>query len=81
MLVFENFTSAAARKELIALLDDTDELICSIAAQALMEHGDSSARSSIDESDATGFRMLTNGGTSRVHYGKSGQMTNLLKQF
>ena len=42
-LVFENFTSAAARKELIALLDDTDELICSIAAQALMEHGDSSA--------------------------------------
>ncbi len=42
-LVFENFTSAAARKELIALLDDTDELICSIAAQALMEHGDGSA--------------------------------------
>ena len=42
-LVFENFTSAAAKKELIALLDDKDERISEIAAQALMKHGDSSA--------------------------------------
>lgn len=42
-LVFENFTSAAAKKELIALLDDKDERICEIAAEALMKHGDSSA--------------------------------------
>ena len=42
-LVFENFTSAAAKKELIALLDDKDERICQIAAEALMKHGDSSA--------------------------------------
>ncbi|MDE0041833.1 MAG: hypothetical protein OXT74_07340 [Candidatus Poribacteria bacterium] len=42
-LVFENFTSAAAKKELIALLEDRDEQICGIAALALMKHGDSSA--------------------------------------
>ena len=42
-LVFENITSAAAKKELIALLDDKDERISGIAAQALMKHGDSSA--------------------------------------
>ena len=42
-LVFENFTSAAAKKELIALLDDKDERICQIAAEALMKHGDSAA--------------------------------------
>ena len=42
-LVFENFTSAAAKKELIVLLDDKDERICQIAAEALMKHGDSSA--------------------------------------
>ena len=42
-LVFENFTSAAAKKELIALLDDRDDQICEIAALALMKHGDSSA--------------------------------------
>ena len=42
-LVFENFASAAAKKELIALLDDKDERICQIAAEALMKHGDSSA--------------------------------------
>ncbi len=42
-LVFENFTSAAAKKELIALLDAQDERICQIAAEALMKHGDSSA--------------------------------------
>ena len=42
-LVFENFTSAAAKKELIALLDDKDERICQIAAEALMKHGDSTA--------------------------------------
>ena len=42
-LVFEHITSAAAKKELIALLDDKDERICQIAAQALMKHGNSSA--------------------------------------
>ena len=42
-LVFENFTSAAAKKELIALLDAQDERILKISAQALMKHGDSSA--------------------------------------
>lgn len=41
--VFENFTSAAAKKELIVLLDDKDERICQIAAEALMKHGNSSA--------------------------------------
>ena len=42
-LVFENFTSAAAKKELIALLDDKDERICQIVAEALMKHGDTTA--------------------------------------
>ena len=42
-LVFENFTSAAAKKELIALLDDKHERICQIAAEALMKHGNSTA--------------------------------------
>lgn len=42
-LVFESFTSAAAKKELIALLDDKNERICQIAAEALMKHGDSTA--------------------------------------
>ena len=42
-LVFENFASAAAKKELIALLDDRDDQICEIAALALMKHGDNSA--------------------------------------
>ena len=42
-LVFENFASAAAKKELIALLDDKDERICQIAAEALMKHGNSTA--------------------------------------
>ena len=42
-LVFENFTSAAAKKELIALLDDKDERILEIAAEALMKHGESAA--------------------------------------
>ena len=41
--VFENFTSAAAKKQLIALLDDKDERICQLAAEALMKHGNSSA--------------------------------------
>ena len=42
-LVFENLTSAAAKRELIALLDDKDERICKIAAGALMKRGESSA--------------------------------------
>ena len=42
-MVYEHLTTAAAKKELIALLDDKDEGICQIAAEALMEHGDSSA--------------------------------------
>ena len=42
-LVFENFTSAAAKRELIALLDDKNEWILEIATEALMKHGDSSA--------------------------------------
>ena len=42
-LVFENLTSAAAKRELIALLDDKDERICMIAAGALMKRGESSA--------------------------------------
>ena len=48
-LVFENFTSAAAKKELIALLEDRDEQICEIAALALMKHGDSSAAPALTE--------------------------------
>ena len=42
-LVFENLTSAAAKRELIALLDDKDERICKIAAGALMKRSESSA--------------------------------------
>ena len=41
--VYEHLTTAAAKKELIALLDDKDERICQIAAEALMKHGDSTA--------------------------------------
>ena len=41
--VYEHLTTAAAKKELIALLDAQDERILEISAQALMEHGDSSA--------------------------------------
>ena len=41
--VYEHLTTAAAKKELIALLDAQDERIIEISAQALMEHGDSSA--------------------------------------
>ena len=42
-MVYEHLTTAAAKKELIALLDAQDERIVQIAAQALMEHDDSSA--------------------------------------
>ena len=42
-LVFEKFTSAAAKKETDCLLYDKDELICQIAAEALMKHGESAA--------------------------------------
>ena len=40
--VYEYLTTAAAKKELIALLDAQDERILKISAQALMKHGDSS---------------------------------------
>ena len=42
-MVYEHLTTAVAKKELIALLDAQDEQILEISAQALMEHGDSSA--------------------------------------
>ena len=42
-IVYEHLTTAAAKKELIALLDAQDEWIIEISAQALMKHGDSSA--------------------------------------
>ena len=42
-IVYEHLTTAAAKKELIALLDAQDEWIVDISALALMEHGDSSA--------------------------------------
>ncbi len=41
-VIFENLTSAAAKRELIALLDDKDERICKIAARGLMKRGESS---------------------------------------
>ena len=41
--VYEHLTTAAAKKELIALLDDQDGRILKISALALMKHGDSSA--------------------------------------
>jgi hypothetical protein len=41
--VYENLTTTAAKKELIALLDDQDERIVQISARALAKHGDSSA--------------------------------------
>ena len=37
--VYERLTTAAAKKELIALLDDKDERICQIAAEALWKVG------------------------------------------
>ena len=42
-MVYERLTTAAAKKELIALLDDQDGRILEISALALMKHGDSSA--------------------------------------
>ena len=42
-IVYEHLTTAAAKKELIALLDAQDEWIIEISALALMKHGDSSA--------------------------------------
>ena len=42
-MVYGYLTTAAAKKELIALLDDKDERICEIAAEALMKHGESTA--------------------------------------
>ena len=42
-MVYEHLTTAAAKKELIALLDGQDGRILKISAQALMKHGDSSA--------------------------------------
>ena len=41
--VYEHLTTAAAKRELIALLDAQDERIIEISAEALMAHGDSSA--------------------------------------
>ena len=41
-MVYEHLTTAAAKKELIALLDGQDGRILKISAQALMKHGDSS---------------------------------------
>ena len=42
-MVYEHLTTAAAKKELIALLDAQNERILKISAQALMKHSDSSA--------------------------------------
>ena len=42
-MVYGYLTTAAAKKELIALLYDKDEQICQIAAEALMKHGESAA--------------------------------------
>lgn len=45
--VYERLTTAAAKKELIALLDAQDERILEISAQALMKHSDSSVASAL----------------------------------
>ena len=42
-IVYEHLTTAAAKKELIALLNAQDERIIAITALALIKHGDSSA--------------------------------------
>jgi hypothetical protein len=46
-LVYENLTSDAAKKELIALLTEPDVKVCRIATEALRKHGDSSAASAL----------------------------------
>ena len=53
-MVYENLTTTAAKKELIALLDDQDERIVQISARALMKHGESLATSALDKSNETG---------------------------
>ena len=79
-MVYKHLTTAAAKKELIALLDAQDERILEIAAQALMKHGDSSAAPALTKAmERVQDDQIRR--TSSVHYGKSGRMTNLLKQF
>ena len=48
-MVYENLTTTAAKKELIALLDDQDERIVQISARALMKHGESLATSALEK--------------------------------
>ena len=47
--VYEHLTTAAAKKELIALLNDKDERIVEIAARVLMKHDESSATSALEQ--------------------------------